>query len=114
LSDAVAGAWHRHGPGHGPEEHISAFTWQGGDELDRRRFERFLGCLPPEIYRAKGLVRFSGASWPCLFNYTCGRWELNWIQLGDAVQASQAVFIGRDAQRLRERTLAALEACRAR
>src|SRR5262249_32979629 len=72
---------------------IRAFSWLGEAALDRRRFERFLAGLPREIYRAKGIVVFAGASWPCLFNFTCGRYELNWIQLSGA--PAQAVFIGR-------------------
>jgi G3E family GTPase len=99
---------HLHGDG------ISAFSWRGPRELDRGRFERFLRRLAPEIYRAKGIVRFSQASWHCLFNYTCGRYELNWIQLVRAGAGSEAVFIGRDAVRMRQHIVQALEACEAR
>jgi G3E family GTPase len=101
-------AHHSHGAG----ADISAFSWRGRGDLDRRRFERFLAGLPSDVYRAKGLVRFPGAVWACLFSYTCGRYELNWIQLRDA--AAQAVFIGRGIDRVREQILQALEACEAR
>jgi G3E family GTPase len=98
------------GPAH-EGDGLSAFSWRGHDDLDQRRFERFLGSLPPTIYRAKGVVRFSGAGWPCLFNFTCGRYELNWIQLDGA--AAQAVFIGREVAAVRDSVLQALEACEA-
>ena len=69
--------------------------------------------MPDGIYRAKGLVRFAGRDRLCLFNYTCGRYELNWIQLGESAAPAQAVFIGRMSERLREPIVRALEACRA-
>jgi G3E family GTPase len=101
------------GHGHGAER-LSAFSWRAECELDQRRFERFLANLPPNIYRAKGFVRFGAADWPCLFSYTCGRYELNWIQLDGLRGVVEAVFIGRDAERTREAILGALENCRAR
>ena len=105
--DGLAGA-----PGHGHDgEEITAFSWRGSAPLDRRRFERFLAALPREVYRAKGIVLFAGASWPCLFNFTCGRYELNWIQLAGA--RAEAVFIGREAERVRQRVLDGLGACEA-
>jgi G3E family GTPase len=101
------------GHGHG-EERIDAFSWRGQGTLDRKRFERFLADLPPAIYRAKGFVRFSDHDWSCLFNYTCGRYELNWIQLGDSAAPVQAVFIGQGTEHVREPIVRALEACRTR
>ena len=103
------------GKGHGhASDCLSAFSWRGACELDQARFERFLGNLPSNIYRAKGFVRFGARDWPCLFSYTCGRYELNWIQLKGFGDLAEAVFIGRSAERTREAIVQALEACRAR
>jgi len=101
------------GHGRGPDR-ITAFTWHGSHALDQARFERFLRRLPASIYRAKGFVRFREGDWPCLFNFTCGRYELNWIQLGRFAGPAEAVFIGREVERTREAILQALEDCRAR
>jgi cobalamin biosynthesis protein CobW len=113
----VEAAGGRDGPpgGHGEgDDRISAFTWRGDQLLDQARFERFLRRLPPSIYRAKGFVRFREGDWPCLFNYTCGRYELNWIQLGRFSGPAEAVFIGRAVEQTRGAILQALEDCRTR
>ena len=57
-----------------------------------------LDRLPRDVLRAKGIVRFAGRDWQCLFNFTCGRHELAWVKLRRRVE-SQAVFIGRDLER---------------
>ena len=64
----------------------------------RTRFERLLDRLPRDVVRAKGIVRFAGRDWQCLFNVTCGRPELTWVKL-PAVTENQAVFIGRNLER---------------
>ena len=106
-SAAVAGSSHM------KEDHIEVFSYEGDDEFDQRRFERFLQRLPSALYRAKGLVRIAGNDWSCLFNYTCGRYELSWIKLRDDGAGTQAVFIGRDIGAERDRILEALAGCRA-
>jgi len=93
------------------EDEVSVFSYRSDRSLDHRRFERFLAGLPPEILRAKGFVRISGNPWNALFNFTCGRYDLKWVQLGDGAGATQAVFIGRRVDTVRERILAALARC---
>jgi G3E family GTPase len=65
------------------------------------------------VLRAKGIVRFAGRDWHCLFNFTCGRHELTWLRLEGAAAPSenQAVFIGRNLDRHRPRIEAELAAC---
>ena len=63
------------------------------------------------VLRAKGIVRFAGRDWHALFNFTCGRHEITWIRLDEAGGESQAVFIGRGLEGLRERIEAGLAAC---
>ena len=98
------------GEGHLAADGIETVSYRSARPLDRRRFERALAALPREVLRAKGVVRLAGQGRPCLFNYTCGRWDLDWLPVLD-VGESQAVFIGRgiggQAGRLRER----LSAC---
>jgi G3E family GTPase len=95
---------------HHEPDGIETVTYRSARPLDQRRFERVLGGLPRAILRAKGVVRLAGRDRPCLFNYTCGRWDLDWLPVLDVAE-SQAVFIGRHltdhAPRLRER----LRAC---
>ena len=99
---------------HLADEGIDSFTWSGQLPLDRRKFERFLAGLPASVYRAKGVVRFSDNPFSCVFSVTCGRYELNWIQLGDVGRAAQAVFIGRGVSGERVRIVGALERCEVR
>jgi len=92
-------------------DRIESFTYRSCHPLDRDRFERVLSRLPRTIYRAKGFVRIAGNPWSCLFNFTCGRYELNWVKLGEAAGATQGVFIGRDAASHEERVIRELAAC---
>jgi G3E family GTPase len=91
---------------------FGSFVYREPGSLDRDRFERFLRRLPPAIYRAKGIVHFHGDSQPSLFNYVCGRFDFDWIALRrDERFTNQAVFIGRDAGRVRTTVLEALKSC---
>ena len=98
-------------PGHLHEDGISSFSYKASAELDAVRFERFLADLPRSILRAKGFVRLAGNPWSCLFNYTCGRSELNWVRLKGEAAVTQAVFIGKNVERVRERIESDLERC---
>ena len=90
---------------------IGSFVYRSPRPLRQEAFERFLTRLPRGVLRAKGIVRFAGRDWHALFNFTCGRHELTWIRLEEAGEESQAVFIGRGLERLRERIEAELAAC---
>jgi G3E family GTPase len=84
--------------GHLEADGIGSFLYHSAEPLEQGRFERGLVRLPPDVIRAKGIVRFAGRNWQCLFNYTCGRHELTWMRLPADTQ-SQAVFIGRNLDR---------------
>jgi G3E family GTPase len=78
--------------------HVDGFTslvYRSAADLEQERFEQLLDRLPADVIRAKGIVRFAGRDWQCLFNVTCGRVELSWVKL-PAVQENQAIFIGRN------------------
>ncbi|MFT4570075.1 MAG: cobalamin biosynthesis protein CobW [Candidatus Binatia bacterium] len=108
---ADAGEASGSGP-HLQDEGIESFSHAFGGAVDRERFEGFLGNLPSAVWRAKGFIRVAGNPWSCLFNLTCGRWELNWVRLADDGPPSQAVFIGREILPLRDSIIAGLESTR--
>jgi len=93
------------------EDRIGAFVVREERPLDVQQFQRFLEDLPRTVYRAKGFARVAGNDWSCLFNFTCGRYELNWIKLGEAAGPTQAVFIGRDVEKYRARIERRLARC---
>jgi len=91
---------------------IGSFLYRSRRPFRQEAFERLLARLPSDILRAKGVVRFAGRDWHCLFNFTCGRHELTWLRLdGDAGAENQAVFIGRGLERHRHGIETALAAC---
>lgn len=98
--------------GHLHVDGFTSFVYRSGGTLDQRRFERLLAHLPPDVIRAKGIVRFTGRDWQCLFNLTCGRAELTWVKL-PAVQENQAIFIGRNLARHEAGLRADLARCEA-
>jgi G3E family GTPase len=98
--------------GHLHDDGITSFLHRSERPLDQAAFERVLAGLPADVLRAKGIVRFAGRDWHCLFNFTCGRHELSWQKLdGVAGPGNQAVFIGRELDRHRARIEADLRAC---
>jgi cobalamin biosynthesis protein CobW len=89
---------------------FGSFVYRSAGVLDQTRFERLVGRLPRDIVRAKGIVRFAGRDWQCLFSVTCGRPELTWVKL-PAVTENQAVFIGRHLERHEGSLRAQLAGC---
>jgi G3E family GTPase len=97
---------------HLEEDAIQAFTYETAAPLDRSRFERFLRRLPPDLYRAKGILRFAHDGAGSIFNYTCGRYDIDWfLGAGDLPAKSQAVFIGRHLLREKDEILGHLAEC---
>lgn len=97
--------------GHLDRDAFGSFLYRSMGDLDQPAFERFLDRLPADLIRAKGIVRFAGRDWHCLFNVTCGRAELGWLKLPDDRTENHAVFIGRDVERHRMPVLEALRRC---
>ena len=96
-----------------PVPDLDSVSWRTERPLERRATLDLLGALPPAVYRAKGVVRYAGASVPALVNVTAGRLQSQWEPaLADAAGPGGAlVFIGRDAPAWRDELLAALDAC---
>jgi cobalamin biosynthesis protein CobW len=101
------------GRSHLQEDALRAISIRSRGVLDRDRFERFLGRLPAEVVRAKGVVSIAGTPWRCVFNYTCGRYEMNWVQWPTGPAGSEAVFIGREIERAESTLADGLSACEA-
>ncbi len=99
-------------PARAGEAPIESFSFRQPGNMDRYRFEAFLKSLPSRIYRAKGIVRFSGESSSSLFNYTCGRWDIEWLMpAGDKSFIQQGVFIGTNLVEIRDDILSRLRGC---
>jgi G3E family GTPase len=96
---------------HLQEDDISAFIYRTSRRLRQEGFERVVARLPRDVYRAKGIVRFTGTEWQCLFNYTCGRAETSWVRLPQVAAETQLVIIGRDLGRYRDHVLDRLAQC---
>ena len=94
------------------QDGIGSFLYRTPRALRQDAFEKLLRRLPTDVLRAKGFVRFAGRDWHCLFNFTCGRYELTWLKLDEAAAGeTQAVFIGRHLERHRRRIESDLAAC---
>ncbi|MBI4749932.1 MAG: GTP-binding protein [Acidobacteria bacterium] len=97
---------------HLQEADLSAFSYTSSEPLKRLAFEQFLEALPPAVYRAKGIVHFDGERWPCLFNFTCGRYDLDPLLYPvTAGFQNQAIFIGHTISTIKPQILPRLQAC---
>lgn len=81
---------------HLADDGVETFAHRFEGAVDRDRLKAFLAALPESVWRAKGLVAVANNPWSCLFSYTCGRSQLDWVKLTGKPVSSQAVFIGRD------------------
>jgi len=90
---------------------LESVSWRADGSLDRRATLDVLGALPVAVYRAKGVVRYAGASVPALVNVTAGRLQRQREPGLSGPAGSALVFIGRDAAAWRDGLLAALDAC---
>ena len=90
---------------------LESVSWRTERPLDRRATVDLLAALPAAVYRAKGVVRYAGASVPALVNVTAGRLQSQWEPALDATAGpgGALVFIGRDAGAWRGGLLAALD-----
>jgi len=92
------------------ESDHETFAWRADSPVLRRAALDVLGDLPAAVYRAKGVLRFAGASVPALVNVTAGRLQTQWEPMLEAEGGSAVVFIGRGLSEYRAGLLAALEA----
>ncbi|TVY10039.1 CobW family GTP-binding protein [Paenibacillus cremeus] len=95
---------------HHSHEHVMVYTHYFQVPIDSEQFEALIGRLPQEIYRAKGILRFSDTVNPFLFQYAYR--EMDFIKITPKENVpSVAVFIGEHFDKARlVAELAALEA----
>jgi G3E family GTPase len=97
---------------HLEQDEISAFSFRKNGLMVRERFETLLLELPTDIYRAKGIVKFVGDGWNSVFNYTLGRWRVDWLAPAPGEHFDcRGVFIGRHLAAHRENVLRRIEDC---
>jgi G3E family GTPase len=114
LADAARREAGHSSANHLDREGFSSFVLRGSRPLDRKRFEAFLAALPPQIYRAKGFVHCTDATWPTLFQHVAGRLQYEWTRFRqEPPQLVEAVFIGKGALALREQIAEGLRECEA-
>jgi G3E family GTPase len=100
---------HDHAHPHASHEHVTVYTHYFDGPVDSEDFERFIAELPREVYRGKGVLRFTDTASRFLFQYAYR--EADYLKItpqGDVPDV--AVFIGEhfDKQELAQR-LRALE-----
>ncbi|MBP1155624.1 MULTISPECIES: GTP-binding protein [unclassified Paenibacillus] len=85
---------HEHeGAHHHSHEHVMVYTHYFRGPIESERFEELIGRLPHNIYRAKGILRFTDTTSPFLFQFAYR--EMDFIKISPKENvASVAVFIG--------------------
>ncbi len=102
-----SGGHHEPNHAHASHEHVTVYTHYFHGPIDSTEFERFIAELPREVYRGKGILRFSDTSSRFLFQYAYR--ESDYLKVTPQKDVPDvAVFIGehfdrsRIAQRLEE------------
>ncbi|MEK8128464.1 GTP-binding protein [Paenibacillus filicis] len=82
--------------GHAPHEsheHVMAYTHYFQGPIDSEQFEALIGRLPDDVFRAKGILRFTDTVSPFLFQYAYR--QMDFIKITPkTLVPSVAVFIG--------------------
>ncbi|EEF60167.1 CobW family GTP-binding protein [Pedosphaera parvula] len=92
-------------PHHVHQLEFDSFSYSSAVIFDREKFEQFAANLAPDVYRAKGFIRFTDGIY--LFNFVAGRWNFEPFAHKDTV----LVFIGRQLANAKELMLNRLRAC---
>ncbi|NTU84944.1 MAG: GTP-binding protein, partial [Chloroflexales bacterium] len=99
-------------PGHQDDDSFAAVTWVSDTPLRRAALEAALATLPPEVYRAKGLVHCSDAPWPDEVHLVCGRQSLTAVRLKEPARPlNTLVLLGPRLEAQADVLTARLEAC---
>ncbi|CAG7620786.1 Putative metal chaperone YciC [Paenibacillus solanacearum] len=90
---AEHGGAHDHGDHHHTHEHVMVYTHYFQTLIDSEAFEALVGSLPAQIYRAKGILKFTDTINPFLFQYAYR--EMDFVKITPKAEVpSVAVFIG--------------------
>lgn len=92
-------------PHHVHQLEFESFSYKSPATFNRQCFEEFADSLVPDVYRAKGFVRFPEDIY--LFNFVAGRWELELF----AQEATELVFIGKQLSERKAEILNRLKSC---
>lgn len=93
LTDQKHGHADREHAHHHSHDHVMVYTHYFDHPIDSERFEALVGSLPPEIFRAKGILRFTDTAGPFLFQYAYR--EMDFIRIAPKQETPHvAVFIG--------------------
>ena len=92
-------------PEHRHQPDMESFSYASTATLARRCFEALVEDLSPEVWRAKGFVRFPEGTY--LFNYVAGRWDLEAFP----EKPTTLVFIGAHVTRHEAELTEALKRC---
>lgn len=95
----VSAPQHRHQPD------MESFGYGSTATLARQCFEELVEDLSPEVWRAKGFVRFPEGTY--LFNYVAGRWDIEAFP----EKPTALVFIGEHVTRHKADLIEALKRC---
>ncbi len=91
---------------------FSSFAWEGDAPLRRAALVETMGQLPPQIYRAKGIVHCGDAPWPDELHYVGGRLELAAFRPREPARPlNRLVFIGARVEERRAEVCALLDGC---
>ncbi|CAG7628639.1 CobW family GTP-binding protein [Paenibacillus allorhizosphaerae] len=84
---------HGHDGHHHTHEHVMVYTHYFQTPIDSESFEALIGKLPAQIYRAKGILRFTDTISPFLFQYAYR--EMDFVKIAPKEEVPNvAVFIG--------------------
>ncbi len=92
-------------PHHVHQPEFDSFVYTSPATFDRARFEEFADRISPDIYRAKGFIRFPEGIY--LFNFVAGRWDLEPFEQ----EATELVFIGKQAKQRQAEIIEQLQEC---
>lgn len=92
-------------PHHVHQPEFESFSTTSTATFNRQRFEKFADSLGTDVYRAKGFIRFTEGIY--LFNFVAGRWDMEPFEQ----EATQLVFIGKQAIARKEEIIDRLKLC---
>ncbi|KAF3887858.1 MULTISPECIES: CobW family GTP-binding protein [Nostocales] len=92
-------------PHHVHQPEFESFSYNTSATINRPCFEEFVNSLEPNVYRAKGFVRFSDGIY--LFNFVAGRWDLERFEQ----EATELVFIGKQVKEQKLEIIELLKKC---
>lgn len=84
-------------------ELFESWTWQGTQALPAKALRDWLGQLPKDLFRLKGLVHLQGNDQPFWLQHVGNRSQFTLAGGEHAQDSSQLVFIARRGSELRER-----------